>query len=254
LSNLRQEPIELICRPVLKDVICRFGEKCFHNIHYLCEADTNGLDCIPPDACPFDATVSNLRIDHVERAGNCVRIRGRYDIAVFFRFDEQRRVGSASRNDVEFAVQVPLQNVNGGCQDIVCECGRPLEREVCAFNTRLEVIEAVVEPDGTGTGNVCPGCDFRIRVVVEKVFRAFEHGKQVLCLPVCPPEACVPPPTTEAPFCPPFTRTTECPSFCTDDEVFFPDNCDQCPPPQGTVSPTPPVTTKPPTKKPPCGC
>lgn len=255
LSDFRQEPIELICRPVLKDVICRFGEKCFHNIHYLCEADVNGRECIPADACPFNAIVNNLRINRVERAGSCVRVEGRYDLVVLFTFDDQRRVGTARREDVEFVVQVPLQPIDGGCQDIVCE-NDTFQREVCAFNTRLEIVEATVEPDGSETGNICPGCDFRIRVVVEKIFRAFEHGTQVLCIPVCPPEACVPVPTTEAPFCPPFTRPTACPSFCVDDEVFSPNNCNQCPPPQVTVppttiSPTPPVTTLPPTTQPP---
>lgn len=236
----------VLCRPVLKDVICRFGEKCFHNIHYLCNTPDTEDNCIPNDACPFEALVSDLKIDSVQRNGGCVRIEGRYDITVFFRFNGQQRIGKAFRKDVEFVVQVPLQNVNGGCIEIVCEDGKRLETEVCAFNTRLEIIEAIVEPDGHKRDDICPKCDTRLRVVVEKIFQAFEHGLQVLCIPVCPPEECAPPPTpTVSPFCPPLIRPTECPSFCTDDEVFFPDNCDQCPPPQGTVSP---ITTKPPHK------
>lgn len=243
MSSFRQE-IELECRPVLKDVICRFGEKCFHNIHYVCIPE----DIPEEDVCPFDANVSNLRINTVERAGNCVRISGLYDICVFFRYDEGRRIGTACREDVAFTVQVPVQPVNGGCYDIYCESGL-LEREVCAYNTRLEVVEATVEPDGEGDEDFCEERDFRIRVVVEKIFRAFEHGCQVICIPACPQDVCVPPPTTEAPFCPPFVRPTECPSFCESDEIFYPDNCDQCPPPQVTVAPT----TVAPAKKP-CGC
>lgn len=230
----QQEPIELECRPVLKDVICRFGEKCFHDVHYLCNFSSTTAStqrCIPEDACPFDAIVSNLDITLVERANGCVRVCGNYDLFVFFRFDNQRMVGQAVRNNVPFCVQVPVSEVNGGCVDIVCEGGTTLTREVCAFNTRLEVVEAVVETDGIDA-DICEGCNTRIRVVVEKVFRAFEHGQQVLCIPVCPPEACVPVPTTSGPFCPPFTRPTECPTFCEDDEFFTPDNCDTCPPPQ----------------------
>jgi len=235
MSLSRQEPIELECRPVLKDVICRFGEKCFHDVHYLCRFTPAGSTttpvCIPDDACVFDAIVTNLDITSVSRSNGCVRVCGNYDLFVFFRYDDQRLVGQAVRNNVPFCVQVPLTSVNGGCQEIVCEGGKRFETKVCAFNTRLEVVEAVAEQDNIDA-NVCEGCNTRIRVVVEKVFRAFEHGKQVLCIPVCPPEACVPVPTTVSPFCPPFTRPTECPSFCEDDEFFTPANCDTCPPPQ----------------------
>ncbi|HHU33320.1 MAG: hypothetical protein ACOX1Y_03145 [Zhaonellaceae bacterium] len=251
----RQEPIELECRPVLKDVICRFGEKCFHDVHYLCsfsqpDGSCSKEACIPEDACVFDAIVTNLDITSVERSNGCARVCGNYDLFVFFRFDEQRQVGQAVRNNVPFCVQVPMSSVNDGCQEIVCEGGKRFETKVCAFNTRLEVVEAVAEQDNTDA-NICPGCGTRIRVTVEKVFRAFEHGKQVLCIPVCPPEVCVPVPTTVSPFCPPFTRPTECPSFCQDDEFFFPDFCDQCPPPQGTIPPTTVAPTEPPTTKPP---
>ncbi|WP_227763827.1 hypothetical protein [Zhaonella formicivorans] len=241
--DLRGRPTTLECQPVFKDVICRFGEKCFHNIHYLCTTRDTASGCIPGDACPFEALVTNLRIDSVERANGCVRICGRYDITVFFRFDGQRRIGQAERDNVDFCVQVPLSNVNDGCVEIVCEDGRKFETEVCAFNTRLEVVEATVEPDPDAE-NICHNCPTRLRVVVEKIFRAFEHGPQVLCIPVCPPEACAPPPPgTISPACPPFVKPTECPSFCVDDEVFFPDNCDVCPPPQTTVRPTRPCNS-----------
>jgi hypothetical protein len=259
----RQEPIELECRPVIKDVLCRFGEKCFHDVHYLCTFSTapgfrhvpTAPICIPDDACVFDAVVTDLEITSVERSNGCARVCGKYDLSVFFRFNEQRQVGQAVRNNVPFCVQVPMSQVNDGCAKIFCESGSQFETEVCAFNTRLEVVEAIVEADNIDA-NICEGCGSRIRVVVEKVFRAFEHGKQVLCVPVCPPEVCVPVPTTVSPFCPPFTRPTECPSFCQDDEFFFPDFCDQCPPPQGvvpttTVAPTEPPTTQPPTTEPP---
>ena len=234
----QQEPIELECSPVLKDVVCRFGEKCFHDVHYLCTfaPTTSALrcpPCIPEDACVFDALVTNLEITSVERAGNCARVCGNYDLFVFFRYDEQRMVGQSVRNDVPFCVQVPMIPLDGICNPIFCEGGTQFPTEVCAFNTRLEVVEAAAEPDDRDA-NVCEGCSTRIRVVVEKVFRAFEHGRKVLCIPVCPPEVCIPVPTTVSPFCPPFTRPTECPSFCVDDEFFTPENCDTCPPPQVT--------------------
>jgi len=228
----RQEPIELECRPVLQDVICRFGEKCFHDVHYLCNftpAGTTTPVCIPEDACVIDATIANLAITSVERSNGCARVCGNYDLNVFFRYDNQRLIGQAVRTDVPFCVQVPLAAVSGGCQEITCEGGNSLETEVCAFNTRLEVVEAVAEQDNNGA-NICEGCTTRIRVVVEKVFRAFEHGTQVVCLPVCPPEACEHVPTTLSPLCSPFSRPTECPSFCQDDEFFYPDWCDRCPP------------------------
>ncbi|WP_227763823.1 hypothetical protein [Zhaonella formicivorans] len=231
-----KKPIELECRPVLKDVICAFGEKCFHNIHYICET-ING-ECIPSDACPFNAIVNNLQIHTVSRTNGCVRITGTYDIFVWFRFNGQRMIGQAERLCVPFNVQVPIFAVNDGCKTLVCEDGEILGTQVCALNTRLDIIEAVVERDVDHHHHhspieVCPDCEFRLKIVVEKIFQAFEHGPQVLCIPVCPPEAC--PTPTEGPIggeCPPLTRPTKCPDFCRQDEVFNPDNCDQCPPPQ----------------------
>lgn len=233
-----KRPVDFECRPVLKDVICSFGEKCFHNIHYICRT-TNG-DCIPSDACPFNAIVNNLEINSVARANGCVRITGTYDLFVWFRFNGQRLIGQAERFNVPFAVQVPIFAVDNGCREIVCEDGGILGTQVCALNTRLEIVEAVVERDDFDDDhhhchdeNVCPGCSVRLKVVVEKIFQAFEHGPQIVCLPVCPPELC--PPPTQGPIggeCPPFMRPTECPDFCEQDEVFNEDNCDQCPPPQ----------------------
>jgi hypothetical protein len=164
----RQEPIELECRPVLKDVICRFGEKCFHDVHYLCsfsqpDGSCSKEACIPEDACVFDAIVTNLDITSVERSNGCARVCGNYDLFVFFRFDEQRQVGQAVRNNVPFCVQVPMSSVNDGCQEIVCGGGKRFETKVCAFNTRLEVVEAVAEQDNTDA-NICPGCNFQANV------------------------------------------------------------------------------------------
>ncbi|MDS1030327.1 hypothetical protein RDV78_07500 [Bacillota bacterium LX-D] len=234
MSYRQNQPIELECRPELREVVCRFGEKCFHDTHYICK-DSAG-NCLPADACPFDAVVSGLTITSVTPSDSCAQITGTYDIDVFFRFDNQRRVGVATRKDAAFTVQVPLGDVNE-CFDIFCEDG-PLPRRVCVFNTRLEVIEAALEPDDIDA-NICPRCEFRFRVVVEKIFRAFEHALQVVCAPVCSIDVCQPAPTTESPFCPPFTNPTECPSFCEEDEVFNPDNCNTCPPPQVTPTTTP---------------
>jgi len=226
-----KRPIEFECRPVLKDVICAFGEKCFHNTHYICE--NNSGDCLPSDACPFNALVNNLQIHSVCRASGCVRITGTYDIFVWYRYNGQRMVGEAQRLGVPFAVQVPIFAVGDGCGTIVCEDGCALETQVCAQNTRLEVIEAVLEADKKVHGReACPGCGMRLKVVVEKVFQAFEHGPQVVCLPVCTPESC--PPPTGGPIggeCQPFVKPSTCPTFCVEDEVFSPDKCDECPPP-----------------------
>lgn len=247
-----KRPRELECRPVLKDVICAFGEKCFHNIHYICETTTG--DCIPTDACPFNAMVNNLEIQSVTRTGGSVRITGKYDLFVWFRYNGQRMIGQAERLNVPFTVHVPLFSVNNGCREIVCEGGVVLGTEVCALNTRLEVVEAVVERDDKkhghcrqdgeqmeiievveeegkeqsedglerhhkGKENICPGCPVRLKVVVEKIFQAFEHGPQVICIPACDPEFC--PPPTESPIeCKPFIRPTKCPEFCVQDEVF----------------------------------
>lgn len=255
-----KRPRELDCRPVLKDVICAFGEKCFHNIHYICRT-TDG-DCIPSDACPFNAMVNNLEIKSVTRSGGNVRIRGKYDLFIWFRYNGQRMIGQAQRLNVPFSVEIPLFSVNDGCREIVCEGGHVLGTEVCALNTRLEVVEAVVERDSKkkkgkdhcrhdqaetmevevevldveemgvekedseenltrhkkDQDGVCPGCSVRLRVVVEKIFQAFEHGPQVICIPACDTEFC--PPTTESPECPkPFVRPTKCPEFCVQDEA-----------------------------------
>ncbi|MDS1029703.1 hypothetical protein RDV78_04175 [Bacillota bacterium LX-D] len=222
--------IDFECRPVLKDVLCAFGEKCFHNTHYICE--TMEGDCLPSDACPFNALVNNLIILSITPTNGCVKITGTYDIFVWYRFNNQRMIGQVQRLGVPFNVQVPIFEIEGGCNPIICEDGNTLGTQICAVNTRLEVVEAVLESDARKDHQeACPGCPSRLRVVIEKVFQAFEHGPQVVCLPVCAPGNCPAPTAGPVGPCPPFVGPTKCSYPCREDEVFKPDNCDQCPPP-----------------------
>ncbi len=215
------------CGSDVEDVVCRMGQKCFHNIHYLCHT-TRGA-CIPADACPFQALVSNLYIASLTRAGECAGITGTYDVRVWFTYNNGHAIAEAERTAIPFRVHIPLADVAAGCQEIVCEEGIRLETKLCATNLKLEVVEAALEAEKRET--VCQGWNTRLKVIVEKEFLVFEHGLQRLCVARCVRKfAPHPLEGSSGEVCQPFVNPTVCPKLCTQDEVQKADVCDVCPP------------------------
>jgi hypothetical protein len=75
---------------------------------------------------------------------------------------------------------------------------------------------------------------FAVKVIVEKEFFVLEQGETLICLPVCPIEACdcIPPGPVAGEECIPFEKEPVCDEWCYDDDIECPNTCNQCPPPQ----------------------
>lgn len=170
------------CFAAMENVVLRQGEKCFHHTHYLCHTKQGG--CIPLDACPFEALVTNLVIRCVQKAGECARVKGSYDVMVWFRYKQGSLVGQAERKELPFTVCIPLANLDN-------QLGKLGQRTCLAVKSgKLGVIKAGLHLDPQDPLN---DCKKEIKVEVEQELLAFEYGLTPVCLPTCLPKECPPP-------------------------------------------------------------
>jgi hypothetical protein len=221
------------CRPVIMDAVCACGEKCFHEASYLFKDS----ECcpIPPDACPISCIVTNLKVntDKIRRitgtvsgSKGCFQVSGCYDVRAVF------EIGTAdvrmAKGTFDFTVNVPI-DTDYGC--VLCN---GTETDFCVITRAFQCISAdLVEVDD----NVCR-CEeekFAIKVVVEKKFFVVEQGETLICLPVCPTQACdcIPPGPVAGAECIPFRKEPTCEEWCFEDDMECPNVCSrECPPEQ----------------------
>ena len=232
----RQEIPALVCTPVIQEIVCASGRKCFHDIHYLFETETGAP--VPADACPLNCIANNLVIIGVNapvppggfpprRVGNCVIFVVQYRVRVFFEFFDVAtnsiEVGSAvGVFDRELAV--PVTNFGDGC--VLCE---PEDTTICVRRLNFDCIRAVLVPRPAGFPTTFP--PFAIEVTIEKEFFALESGRSIICIPTCVEDCIELPPPVLPGECVPFEREPQCPSFCEETDLE-PGRCAQCPPPQ----------------------
>ncbi len=224
------------CRPVIMDAVCACGEKCFHEASYLFEDS----ECcpIPPEACPISCIVTNLQVDtdSIKRipgdllgSQGCFQVSGSYDVRVVF------EIGTAdvrmAKGTFDFKVNVPV-TTDYGC--VLCNGS---ETEFCVITRTFQCISAdlvEVEKDNCR----CEEDRYAIKVVAEKKFFVVEQGETLICLPVCPTEACdcIPPGPVAGAECIPFRKEPTCEEWCFEDERECPNFCSsECPPRQTEV-------------------
>lgn len=225
------------CTPVILEKVCASGTKCFHDIHYLFEAE-DGCP-IPADACPINCVVSNFAIFGVgdedlphgilgpRRVGGCIVFTVTYKVRVWFEFFDpvsgNVEVGMASQR-FERELALPVEEIDGGC--VLCQ---PEAVDLCIRRINLDCIRAAVVPRPEGFPSRFP--PFAIEVTVEKEFFALESGRSIICIPTCK-EECIDLPFPVLPGeCIPFERPAQCPDFCQETDLQ-PGRCAQCPPPQ----------------------
>ena len=231
--------VDTICIPAIKEVVCRWGQKCFHDISFADTFIPFGSTCtqpIPNGACLQGLpTITNFVLDFLGQVeGDCCRTRLRYTlVAVVIDFTTGTPIGVIQDN-VEVFLQIPTFPVPGPL------CFGPIIREDAFVIQFPRVYSATIT-----TINGVNTAVFR----TEKILGCFKSQNAIICQLDCAPDepACTPPfPTPPtSPFCPEFTTPTVCFEFCVDVEGTSPYNCDQCPPPQVLTDPTipPPTTT-----------
>lgn len=158
---------------VTENTILSQGKQCFHRTHYLCH--TKDGNCLPRDACPFEAIVTNLYITKVEKKGNCARVSGTYDILVWFKYAQGKLVGHAEAKEVTFTVHIPLTPVGSSVL-------QGNKARLCVEATKLKVLRVLVERDKKG---ICQDCCHRLKAEIEQEVLAFEYSLQPLFLPSC---------------------------------------------------------------------
>jgi len=225
--------VDTICIPAIKEVVCRWGAKCFHNIHYAdCFTPFGQSSCVPiPNGACLQGlpTITNFFLEFLgQTTGDCCRVRVTYTIvAIVIDFATGTPIG-VIQEDVEVFLQIPTFPVPGPL------CFGPIITEDAFVITFPRVYSATI-----ACVNGINQAIFR----VEKEFGCFKSQRAIICQLDCAPDepACTPPSPTPptSPFCPEFTTPTVCFEFCVDDELFSPYNCDQCPPPQVFTDPTP---------------
>lgn len=231
LENLKKPEPSTICIPSIKEVVCRWGSKCFHNIHYATTYLPFGSStpvAIPPGACLQGLpTITNFSIVLAGMVSNCCRVNVSYTIVAILIDVTGMPLGVINKVVTNLPLQIPI------FQQPSVRCFGPI------INNEPFVITAPVVFNATiTTVNGVLTAVFQ----VEKEFGCFESRNAIVCQLECDPEAnpeCTPPtPTgspTVSPGCPTFTTPTVCFEFCVDDEIFSPNNCNQCPPPQVSV-------------------
>lgn len=219
-------PVSTICIPAIKEVVCRWGAKCFHDIHFANTFIPFGQTSpqpIPNGACLQGLpTITNFELDFLgQTEGDCCRVRVRYTIvAIVVDFATGTPIG-VIQESVEVFLQIPTFPVPGPL------CFGPIINEDAFVIQAPRVYSATIT-----TINGVNTAVFR----VEKILGCFKSQNAIICELDCAPDepSCTPPfPTPPtSPFCPEFTTPTVCFEFCVDVEGTSPYNCDQCPPPQ----------------------
>lgn len=226
VKNNRQVDVETICIPSIKEVICRWGAKCFHDIHYSTTFTPFGSTTpvpIPPGACLQGLpTITNFSIVLDPTVTNgCCRVLVSYTIIAIVVDANGLPIGVITKVVSNLPLQIPIFDV----PNVLC-FGPLINREPFVILFPRVYSATITTVDSVLTAV------FR----VEKEFGCFESRKAIVCQLECSPEepACTPPMATPptSPGCPTFTTPTVCFEFCLDDELSSPYNCDQCPPPQ----------------------
>ncbi|MHB1125672.1 MAG: hypothetical protein ACYC2T_01755 [Bacillota bacterium] len=226
------------CIPkIQKRVVCKIGEKCFHDRHFtdVCTFIGGEIHNIPADACVIaPPQVINRcekavgQIDHT-----CIRIEVSYTINVVLQSLSTGEVCIATIDVCDLPLNIPIQDVNTDPHNPLVLCKEPFYEEV--FKKKpLNAYDARVVPSP-----VNPGFG-RLVVRIEKLFIAVKYSLTALvCEQACAIQQCVPdfPPLPE---CPPFTAPTQCPDFCFTDDNNPLFQCTDCPPVQTTTEPPEP--------------
>lgn len=230
-ENSRHFPVSTICIPAIKEVVCRWGAKCFHDIHFS-ETFTpfgGSPQPIPNGACLQGLPViTNFDLKFDRQVDTCCRVLVSYTIvAIVIDFATGTPIGVIQENVVNLPLQIPTFPVPGPL------CFGPVIHEDAFVIQFPRVFSATIT-----TINGVNTAVFR----VEKIFGCFKSQLAIICQLDCAPDepACTPPMPTPptSPFCPEFTTPTVCFEFCVDVEGTSPYNCDQCPPPQTITEPT----------------
>lgn len=218
--------VETVCIPSIKEVVCRWGSKCFHDIVYCATFLPFGEITpipIPAGACLQGLpTITNFTIVLDPTVVNgCCRVIVGYTIIAIVVDASGLPIGVISKVIANLGLQIPIF----GVPNVVC-FGPIINREPFVllsprvYSATIQLIDGVL------------AAVFR----VEKEFGCFESRNAIVCQLECDPDepACTPPMATPptSPGCPTFTTPTVCFEFCVDDEISSPYNCDQCPPPQ----------------------
>lgn len=237
MQNTRDVPINTVCIPSIKEVVCRWGAKCFHNIHY---ADCyfpfehfngrfEGCQPIPDGACLQGMpSISNFFVvfKGLSPDNRCCRICINYTITAILVNASGIPIGLITPQTTDPPVQVPIFDV----PNVLC-FGPIINHGVFTILPPRVYSATITKINGVNTAV------FR----VEKEFGCFESRQAIVCQLECSPDepACTPPMPTPptSPGCPTFTTPTVCFEFCVDDERTSPGNCDQCPPPQVFTDP-----------------
>ncbi|MFZ5595883.1 MAG: hypothetical protein ACOY31_02575 [Bacillota bacterium] len=230
VQNSRQEPAT-VCIPSIKEVVCRWGAKCFHDIHYSTTYIPFGSTVptpIPAGACLQGLpTITNFSITLDPTVINgCCRVLVSYTIVAILIDTAGLPIGVITKVIINLPLQIPIFDV----PNVMC-FGDVINREPFVILFPRVYSATITTVNGVLTAV------FR----VEKEFGCFESRNAIVCQLECSPEdpSCTPPMPTPptSPGCPTFTTPTVCFEFCLDDELYSPYNCNQCPPPQVTTDP-----------------
>lgn len=229
LVQNRQPLPGTVCIPSVKEVVCRWGAKCFHDIHY---ADTYlpfGSDTevpIPPGACLQELPiVTSITTTPPVLTDGCVATTVGIGILAILVDANGLPIGIINKGAL-VNLQIPIHDV----PNVLC-FGPVIKNQFLPVR-RPRVYSATIT---TVQG--------KLRAVfrVEKEILYFESRHAIVCQLECAPDepSCTPPMPTPptSPGCPTFTTPTVCFEFCVDDELTSPYNCDQCPPPQVIADP-----------------
>ncbi|MHB8156209.1 MAG: hypothetical protein ACYDEQ_02240 [Desulfocucumaceae bacterium] len=231
LVQNRQPLPGTVCIPSIKEVVCRWGAKCFHDIHYSTTYIPFGVAIpatIPPGACLQGLpTITNFIIvlDPLVVNG-CCRVLVTYTIVAILVDANGLPIGVITKVVTALPLQIPIFDV----PNVLC-FGPVINHEPFVILFPRVYSATITTVNGVLTAV------FR----VEKEFGCFESRNAIVCQLECSPDepSCTPPMPTPptSPGCPTFTTPTVCFEFCVDDELFSPYNCDQCPPPQVFTDP-----------------
>lgn len=229
LIQNRQPLPGTICVPAVKEIVCRWGSKCFHNIHY---AETytpfGGAPgaVIPPGACLApNPTITGAAVSPPTTTNGCCAVTVTYTIVAILNNAAGLPIGVITE-PASVPVNIPIFDVpNARCfGTTVLNTAAYFERPPIIYSATVTTVQGVLR------------AVFR----VEKQITCFESRLGIICELDCSTEeaACTPPmPPPVSPGCPTFTSPTVCFEFCVDDELTSPYNCNTCPPPQVTADP-----------------